>query len=540
MSAPDPSKHVSGTATLNDHTPDDASFADEAAVAADLFDLAAPPLRQPLVARLVPMYAGLPTLNLHQDSGTVVVGRSKELSEDYRVNGCDKLSAKHCELIVDPVTLRVELRDTSTNGTFVNGVRVTKNEKVKLQNGDKVSLTRPTAAAETAGSDSSGSAPAEASIAANGRADFMLQRLKCETTKADMVAELTCSICRSVFHRPCSVLPCMHVFCAGCISGWLWHQQRERIHHTCPECREHITDVRPTHRLQCCVEQFLLSDPGCRRSPEEEAQLDAADTIPPTGLKLGKRQRGSEDEGESDSDSFDYSDTSGSSDGNTGTLRHVGESYVNRMGLSAARCTECSIPSSIDGFQCPAGGPHLRCTACRLPFAERPLCGRPQRCHVCNNAYCQLYRAGGCSADTLQPFRAYELHTPVEVLPSQVFGGNTIEQGIFSTYLAAHNIMIKDAWTTTLAKFAAGEWVPDMVMINGAMNTNSAVCPKCAVNVFAGLLFHYRRSIPVAELPESVTRRPNCWYGKECRTQFHNPQHAQNFNHVCYQEKRKE
>lgn len=542
MSSSRPTDTAEGTSPLTPHTPT-ASFVEEAAVAGDLFDLAAPPLQQPLVARLVPVYAGLPTLGLHQDSGTVIVGRSKDLSEDYRIDGCDKLSAKHCELVVDAVTLRITLRDTSTNGTFVNGVRVAKNAAVELHNGDKVSLTRPAAAASAtdAPPSSSSSSTAVADIMANGRAEFVVQRLKSVTTKADLLAELTCSICRAVFHRPCSVLPCMHVFCAGCISGWV--QQGARC--TCPECRAPITDVRPTHRLQSCAEQFLLSDPSSRRSADDIAAADAADTIPPTGLKLGKRPRDDDDGDDGDDGSGSYgggSDGDGENANDTPSLlvRNAAMAYTNRISLAASHCDECDVASAIDGFQCPSGGPHLRCGACAVPFAERPLCGRPQRCHVCNTAFCHLYRAGGCNASAMLAFKPFKEHTPVDVMPPQAFNGNTIEQSILSTYLATHNILVKNAWATSLAKFESGEWVPDMVLINGAVHADSPVCQRCAVRVFAELLFHFRRSIPSDDLPESVTRRSNCWYGKECRTQFHKPQHAQNFNHVCYQEKRKE
>ncbi|KPI83809.1 hypothetical protein ABL78_7143 [Leptomonas seymouri] len=536
MSALNSNERIEDTSPQSDLTPNE-SFLDDATVAADLFDLAAPPLQQPLVARLLPVYTGLPTLELRQDSGTIVVGRGKELSADHRIEGCDKLSARHCEFIVDPITLRMHLRDISTNGTFVNGVRAVKNELVELQNGDKISLTRPAAAAEGAhGEHPTANSAAVPDVAANGRAVFIVQRLRRETTKADMLAELTCSICRGVFHRPCSVLPCMHVFCAGCISEWL----RQGTHHSCPECREPITDVRPTHRLQNCADQFLLSDPGSCRPAEDLAALDAADTIPPTGLKLSKRQRHSSSDKDFDEDADGESSVGSAHDDTTHVVRHSELRYVNSIGLTAVHCEECDTPGPIDGFQCPAGGPHLLCCACAQPFAERPLCGRPQRCHLCNTAYCHLYRAGGCTGDSLRPFRPIKEHKPVEILPPQAFGGNTIEQSILSTYLASNNIFVKDIWTTTLAKMEAGEWMPDMVLINGTMSIDSAVCQRCAVKVFAELLFHYRRSIPADALPESVTKRSNCWYGKECRTQYHKMQHAQNFNHVCYQEKRKE
>ncbi|KAG5510518.1 hypothetical protein JKF63_06815 [Porcisia hertigi] len=502
-------------------TPVQRSLADEAA---DLFDLAAPPLQQPLVARLVPVYAGLPTLKLHQDSRNVIVGRGKAISEEYRINVSEKLSSQHCELIVDPVTLCVELRDMSTNGTFLNGVRLAKGESVALQNGDRVELTRP------ADSGADGQAPGNsvADITANGRVVYIFQRLKQETTKARITAELTCALCKSMFHRPCTVLPCTHVFCAGCISGWIARGEPN----TCPECGENITDVRPTHRLQNCVENFLLSHPESRRPVEELAQLNAVDEIPVSGMKLAKRSR-SESDGEGNSQSSSDSDR-------TPAVRHASLVFGPAVPLAGPQCAECDAPSTIDGFQCPVGGPHLRCAACRICFAERPLCGRPQRCHVCDLAFCHLYRPGGCTCSEVVSFKPFKEQDPLAVLPPQTFSGNTIEQRILSNYLASHNIPLKDVWSAALAKFEAGEWIPNMVLINGPMRADSPVCQGCAATVFAELLFEYRRQLPYDELPVSVTKRSNCWYGKECRTQFHTQQHAQIFNHVCYQEKRKE
>ncbi|GET86256.1 hypothetical protein, conserved [Leishmania tarentolae] len=511
-------------------TPVQRSFADEATAAADLFDLAAPPLKQPLVARLVPLYAGLPTLDLHQDSGNVVVGRGKDIPEDYRIDVSDKLSARHCELTVDPVTWRVELRDLSTNGTFLDNRRIAKGERVVLQNGDRVSLTRP---ADT--SACSGQAPISAvdDIAANGRVHYMFQRLKQETTQARMSAELTCSVCRSIFHRPCSVLPCMHVFCAGCISGCIAQTQQ----HTCPKCRANITDIRPTHRLQSCAENFLLANPSRRRPVEELAQLDAVDTIQPVGMKIAKRSRSDSEGSDSNERCKSHSDSSSDTDR---AIRHTALVFGNVVPLAGSQCLECDTPSPVDGFQCPVGGPHLRCAACRSCFADRPLCGRPQRCHVCNLAFCHLYRAGGCACTDVTSFKPFKEHKPLDVLPPQTFNGNTIEQTILFQYLASHRIHVKDVWSSALAKFEVGEWVPDMVLVNGPMSVNSPVCGPCAATVFAELLFAYRCHLASKELPESVTTRPNCWYGKECRAQFDSHPHAHKYNHVCYQEKRKE
>eukprot|EP01006_Ploeotia_vitrea_P022831 TRINITY_DN55253_c0_g1_i1.p1 TRINITY_DN55253_c0_g1~~TRINITY_DN55253_c0_g1_i1.p1 ORF type:complete len:717 (-),score=79.01 TRINITY_DN55253_c0_g1_i1:79-2229(-) len=63
------------------------------------------------------------------------------------------------------------------------------------------------------------------------------------------------------------------------------------------------------------------------------------------------------------------------------------------------------------------------------------------------------------------------------------------------------------------------------------------VCARCAHRVYIELLPKYRMSLDPSKLPPAVIARPDCWYGKNCRTQFHKPHHAKQFNHICSQSK---
>lgn len=488
----------------------------------DMFDLAAPPLQKPVVARLVALREGLESVDVHQDDALIVLGRGKDLVPPFRITTSGKISSAHCQIRTDPITFRVTVTDVSTNGTFVNGSRLPKNAAHPLQKGDRLSLTKP---AEKDATTDGETADTEA-------VEFLFQRVKEETSVNKMEEELTCGICGGIYHRPCSVLPCMHVFCAGCISKWV------KSAATCPECRATIDSIRPTHKIQSCVDQLLLSDPSKKRPEEEIRMLEQEDCIAPTGkvMRPNKRPR------ESDSDS-DGSGSWNSDEGSDGPLGggplRIPHFDRQHFGQPAApqRCPECDTPSSIDQFQCVPGGPHLRCSNCGTLFPERPLCGRPQRCHLCSSPFCSMYYQGarGC-AGSLKPLKDYDRTT----LPAKTFGGNATEQSILTTYLASKNILVAQAWQECIRKLGEGTWAPDMVSISGPLAADSPVCARCSENAFAALLFHYRRAIPSQELPESVTKRSNCWYGAQCRTQFHKVQHAQNFNHVCYQEKRKE
>lgn len=62
------------------------------------------------------------------------------------------------------------------------------------------------------------------------------------------------------------------------------------------------------------------------------------------------------------------------------------------------------------------------------------------------------------------------------------------------------------------------------------------VCYRCGLNIFKELAYQFRCAIkPTEILPANLRNRENCYYGKNCRTQYSKPSHAQKFNHACDQ-----
>jgi E3 ubiquitin-protein ligase CHFR len=49
--------------------------------------------------------------------------------------------------------------------------------------------------------------------------------------------ELTCNICFEIYHKPVSMIPCLHSFCGGCLSDWIKKSKE------CPFCRKVSTAV---------------------------------------------------------------------------------------------------------------------------------------------------------------------------------------------------------------------------------------------------------------------------------------------------------
>ena len=70
------------------------------------------------------------TINLASDCTTVVIGRSR--NADYRVEH-PQVSGLQCTLTLRGG--RLTLRDTSTNGTYVNGSLIERNETIELLEG---------------------------------------------------------------------------------------------------------------------------------------------------------------------------------------------------------------------------------------------------------------------------------------------------------------------------------------------------------------------------------------------------------------------
>lgn len=518
--------------------------ADRAKTIEDMFDLAGASV-SPSVARLVSTSGGEPIEICDERH---VVGRSKELPLGYRIEH-PRLSSHHCEILLNKVTNVVHIVDTSTNGVFVNGSRIAKGEKVELQPGDGVCFLNK-------------------SIDAEAKLDFLFQRIKKVVASTDVAEELTCAVCKGTLYKPVASIPCMHTFCAGCVSEWLKHSTN------CPECRAEMYELRPSHKVGNLVEEFLKTRPELKRTAAEIADLDAKDVVPPTGMKVkggtGKRGReagdvgagphGSSDDDGDDSDLDDGSDEEEDEEdddhgwhgggggvfraawrgplmaGPPGAIFHPMPGFPPRAPIA---CPQCHAPAA-DGFQCPPGGSHLNCLSCHSSFPDRPMCGIAQKCFLCSMPFCDLY-LGGCKNPAgvgyLQPLKDHRM----DALPTaQLFNGNRIEQDILQRHLHAGGIGAGTAWLDCLKNLGEGAWKPDIASVRGPVTPEVCVCKPCANRIFAALLVNYRRAIPRDALPPAVANRPDCWYGLQCRTQFSNPVHAQKYNHVCNAEKRKE
>ncbi|XP_022347851.1 E3 ubiquitin-protein ligase CHFR isoform X3 [Enhydra lutris kenyoni] len=374
-----------------------------------------------------------------------------------------------------------------------------------------------------------------------------LGSVRSEAVKPDKMEEtLTCIICQDLLHDCVSLQPCMHTFCAACYSGWM---ERSSL---CPTCRCPVERICKNHILNNLVEAYLLQHPDKSRSEEDVRSMAARNKITQDMLQPKVRRSFSDEEGSSE-DLLELSDVdSESSD--------VSQPYIvcrqcpefRRQAVQALSCpgpgsepgaapapgdapsTSTSVTTAQD-YVCALQGSHAVCTCCFQPMpdrrAERERDPRiaPQQCAVCLQPFCHLYwgcaRAGclGC----LAPFCELDLG---DRCLDGVLSNNHYESDVLKNYLATRGLTWKNMLTESLVALQRGAFLLSDYRITG----NTVLCYCCGLRSFRELTYQYRQNIPASELPAAVTSRPDCYWGRNCRTQV-KAHHAMKFNHICEQ-----
>uniref|UniRef100_G3RIB1 E3 ubiquitin-protein ligase CHFR n=1 Tax=Gorilla gorilla gorilla TaxID=9595 RepID=G3RIB1_GORGO len=366
--------------------------------------------------------------------------------------------------------------------------------------------------------------------------------------KPDKMEEtLTCIICQDLLHDCVSLQPCMHTFCAACYSGWM---ERSSL---CPTCRCPVERICKNHILNNLVEAYLIQHPDKSRSEEDVQSMDARNKITQDMLQPKVRRSFSDEEGSSE-DLLELSDVdSESSD--------ISQPYVvcrqcpeyRRQAAQPPHCpapegepgapqalgdapsTSVSLTTAVQDYVCPLQGSHALCTCCFQPMpdrrAEREQDPRvaPQQCAVCLQPFCHLYwgctRTGcyGC----LAPF--CELNLGDKCLDG-VLNNNSYESDILKNYLATRGLTWKNMLSESLVALQQGVFLLSDYRVTG----DTVLCYCCGLRSFRELTYQYRQNIPASELPVAVTSRPDCYWGRNCRTQV-KAHHAMKFNHICEQ-----
>ncbi|OCT98331.1 E3 ubiquitin-protein ligase CHFR-like [Xenopus laevis] len=366
-----------------------------------------------------------------------------------------------------------------------------------------------------------------------------------ESMKPDKMEEtLTCIICQELLHDCVSLQPCMHTFCAACYSGWM---ERSSF---CPTCRCPVERICKNHILNNLVEAYLIQHPEKCRSEEDRCSMDARNKITQDMLQPKVRRSFSDEEGSSedllelsdvDSESSDISQPYTVCRQCPGYVHHSMQPPPYPSDTETSRTqgdapsTSTNFPTATQEYVCPSHGRHVICNCCFQPMPDRRAEREhnshvaPQQCTICLEHFCHMY--WGCNRmgcfGCLAPF--CELNLGDKCLDG-VLNNNNYESDILKNYLASRGLTWKDMLNESLAAVQRGVFMIPDYRINGT----TVLCYFCGLRNFRILIYQYRQNIPASELPVTVTSRPNCYWGRNCRTQV-KAHHAMKFNHICEQ-----
>ncbi|XP_077457887.1 E3 ubiquitin-protein ligase CHFR isoform X3 [Stigmatopora argus] len=382
-------------------------------------------------------------------------------------------------------------------------------------------------------------------------------------TKTDKMEEsLTCSICQELLYDCVSLQPCMHTFCAACYSGWM------DISSNCPTCRAFVERIHKNYILNNLVEAYLIEHPEKSRSEEDMKSMDSRNKIKQDILAPPSEHFSDEDW--SSEDLYDISDNDSDSSVLSPTPFMCRQcpgyrSEINQMPFANAASywfplmpppmpppplpppnISSDEGSATDGdssvssgnpagpleYRCQPQGDHLFCECCLEAMPDRrPELNSQQQCAQCQRHFCHIYwgcRRIGCQGCLAQ---FSELNLTEKCLDG-VLNNNHYESEILKNYLTSRGKTWKDLLKEALHDLEEGKYcLPDGL---NSVSANTIICVCCGLKVFTKLAYKYRQNIPTSELPATVLSRPDCYWGRNCRTQI-KAHHARNFNHICEQ-----
>ncbi|CAF2951042.1 unnamed protein product [Rotaria sp. Silwood2] len=347
----------------------------------------------------------------------------------------------------------------------------------------------------------------------------------------DMEDILTCVFCQDIMSNPICLEPCLHAFCNDCYSSW------EAIQRTCPKCRVKVTDKKKNVVINGILEAFF------KAYPHKRPVLKAIDntkrkmkTTTNAKIEIGRNAicfNNNQDNDEIDNDPIDNDDD----------IVVVLTAPVSNVRLICRQCptrefgrtTNMNIVST--GFQCCPNQNHILCQCCIQPMPDRQ--DEPnihQSCEICHQYFCNIYFQQcqrqdclGC-LNQLRNFNFAPRHL------SNFVNDNPIESQIVQNYVTSHGATMRELLVECCQRLDRRQFTCTGIDRNVAVPSKRILCYKCALNIFKELVYQFRVSMKQNDiLPIAMRNRENCYYGKQCRTQYTRSVHAQKYNHACEQ-----
>ena len=337
-----------------------------------------------------------------------------------------RLSGMHCSLYREKKEngeYGFFVHDMSSNGTYVNDMKIGKNEKKEIQNGDTVQLL------------SAKLVPPQDVIAyvfsltgatqgkrksSKDKTESEQKRQKIDDALSD---EMKCCICMDMIYQAVTVMPCLHNFCGGCYSLWMKKSKE------CPQCRKQVMEVKKNPTLNNMIEKFAEAHPETKKSKEELEELTKNNVINSDVIRVSEEEKkvGRKKQAKAKSrrvyQQDDESDSDFDSDGSANAP---------------------IIPTSTLF----SGSTGILCDACKRSIMASET---PEKCTLCNFQQHTACRPRG------RKILAIAAHN-IQGIPVDCFSNNKEEQKIVSTYIATKSIKMTELYSKLTNDMEANGW----------------------------------------------------------------------------------
>ncbi|XP_073257835.1 E3 ubiquitin-protein ligase CHFR-like isoform X2 [Porites lutea] len=526
----------------------------------------------------------------------VRLGRKEDC--DISFAGCKFVSGHHCSLSRDPDG-KIWIEDVSTNGSLLNGKKITKNEKIQISHNDQVQIVhrkdpgsdiafvfqdlkflREEAAlldntleyqidteednsddeeiyhrekrshSQVSDTDDGPKAKKKHAEVAGTSDDKKPADL---VTHNSIAETLVCSICQDIFYDCVSLQPCIHSFCAACYSQWMDRSS------DCPSCRKKVERISKNHIVNNLVEAFLREHPERQRPEEELREMDSKNKITEDMLRPKLRRRSGlfgfvddDDEGDEDDDDDDDDDEDDESEDTD---------EAEPWGPAPTSCKLCPdyISPSVASGACAAsiGESASTSTSITLPDYTCSLDQVHVVCHCCIQLMPYDWPDSIIASVPAQKCEICSKHYCHLLFGCRKAGclgclnkfkdfrvGETNLSSLINNNLYESKILKDYLTEQSLSKEDLVQKclqkldAKEYSTIDGAshnLTSSTVLCYRCALRNLQELAYQFRRDIPRDQLPDAVNSRVDCYWGKNCRTQKTKPLHASRFNHICEQ-----
>ncbi|CAD8127584.1 unnamed protein product [Paramecium sonneborni] len=487
----------------------------------------------------------------------------------------NKVSSFHLSIELDE--MQFTLIDNSSNGTFLNGKRIGKGNKVIIRNGDiihilpvekvqkneiigfqfiteKITDSRLNSDKITSKSQLNNNQQKDVNdeIQYNNHNDYI----------DELGDELQCNICNDYLFEAVTINPCNHHFCGACLSNWLGNQKQ---HNDCPNCRTKIKSIMIARLMNNLVEKWLKNNPSQKRADSLIDKMKQENIIyknPNYYLNFEKEYKQNEQIQQNDYEEF-LSNDENFDDNNPDFQQNEILNPNNFLFVQAFNpqlfnpliqqqqqvvqpiqtCKSCN-GQVWKQYQCHDIQIHIGCSSCGRLIPKRLLNDEENEqlqmfCCICKVYDCKFYY-GDCTKANLNKLMLVKDIGNNFQIPLNFI--NDVEYNRILNHLQGkqHNIIYEFMMEHYINKgdfyFEQNKSTFNFPLqdINVKITPNTPVCWQCHKKLMNFIIFRY---VQCWKYDEALFSSTDCFYGINCRTQHRNKFHANKYNHVCEQTK---